>query len=133
MLDYHVGGGGFRLSAGARIDGNRAKLVGAPTSTIALNGTTYSPQQIGTLHARADFATVAPTVTIGYAGTLKHGLKFGIEAGAMFSGSAHIKDITASNGGVAAADLDGERQRIQDQVNDYKVYPILQFSVGYRF
>jgi len=133
MIDYHIAGGGFRISAGARIDGNKARLVGTPSDGATLNGTSYSAAQIGTLRANADFATVAPTVTLGYGGTLKRGLKLGVELGAMFSGSAHMKPITASGGGVAEADLQAERQRIQDKINPYKVYPILQFSVGYRF
>jgi len=133
MIDYHIAGGGFRISAGARINHNKARVAGTPANGATLNGTSYSAAQIGTLRANADFATIAPTVTFGYAGNLGHGFKLGIEAGAMFSGSAHLKPFTATGVGVADADLQAERQRIQDKINPYKVYPILQISVGYRF
>lgn len=32
-----------------------------------------------------------------------------------------------------AADLEAERQSVNDDIDGYKVYPILQVTVGYRF
>lgn len=44
-----------------------------------------------------------------------------------------LRDFTASGGGVAAADLEAERLSLQKDVDGYKVYPILQLTLGYRF
>lgn len=133
MLDYHIGGGGFRLSAGGRINNNHADIKATPTAAVGINGTVYQPAAIGTISGRGDFKSFAPALTLGYAGNLKKGLKFGFEAGALFQGSARIKSFDASGGGVLVADLEAERQSLQDDVDDFKIYPILQLSFGYRF
>ena len=133
MLDYHPGGSGWFLSAGARVNKNKVRANATPPSSATINGTYYTSAQVGTLNATADFAPLAPTLSAGYSGQLKHGLHFGIEAGAMFGGGARMQPITASGGGIAQADLDQERANLQNDVNKYKVYPILQLSLGYRF
>lgn len=133
MLDFHPGGGGFRLSAGARINGNRAEVVATPSTPVTINGRTYTPAQIGTLRGRADTKSLAPVLTIGYGGRAKSGIAFGVEAGAMFQGSVRVQPFTASGTGVAAADLASEQRSLQDDVDGFKVYPVLQLSLGYRF
>lgn len=145
MLDAYPFGGGFRVSGGLRINGNKARGIASPNSgtSYTINGTTYSAADIGTLRADTDIKNVAPALTLGYGGGLSSGLVFGIEAGALFQGSAKIKPLTFT--GVCAgasppptcatlsADLDAERRSVNDDIDGYKVYPILQLSVGYRF
>lgn len=133
MFDYHIGGGGFRLSAGGRINKNRAEVAATPNGPVGINGKTYQPSAVGTISGRAEFKSFAPALTLGYAGNLRKGLKFGFEAGAMFQGAARVTSFKASGGGVLAADLEAERLSLQDDVDDFKIYPILQLSLGYRF
>jgi hypothetical protein len=137
MLDLFPTGGGFRLSAGGRINGNRARAVATPTQPTEVGGVLYSPTQIGTLTGRAETKNFAPALTVGYAGGLRSGFTFGVEAGALFQGKVRIREFT-SNGVFASnaafkASLEAERRDLQDDVDKYKVYPILQVSVGYRF
>ncbi|MCH4151176.1 MAG: hypothetical protein LKF30_04405 [Sphingobium sp.] len=145
MLDVYPFGGGFRVSGGLRINGNKARGIASPNSgtSYTINGTTYSATDIGTLRADTDIKNVAPALTLGYGGGLSNGLVFGVEAGALFQGSVKIKPLTIT--GVCAgasppptcatltADLDAERRSVNDDIDGYKVYPILQLSVGYRF
>lgn len=133
MLDYHVAGSGFVLSGGARINKNKIYATVTPADDIDFGSNFYTPAQVGTLDTHADFKPIAPTFTVGYSGHLRKGVKLGIEAGAMFMGGARVKPITASGGGIAAADLEAERQSLQSDVSKYKVYPVLQLSVGYHF
>lgn len=133
MLDYHIGGSGFFLSGGARLNRNKANAFATPTSSTFIGDREYTPAQIGTLNASADFAPIAPVLTTGYSGRLTKGLKFGIEAGAMFMGGARFSPVTASGGGVQQADLSIERDRLKGDVSKYKVFPILQLSLGYHF
>lgn len=132
MLDFYPGSSGFRLSAGARINGNKAIAIATPASPVTINGTSYTPAQIGTLSGSLDFRSLAPVATLGFSRKSK-GFVLGMEAGAMFQGRARVAQFTASGGGVAAADLAAERDELQDDVSKFKVYPVLQFSLGYRF
>lgn len=133
MVDIFPFGGGFRLSAGARINGNKGHAHATPTSAVTIGKKTYTPAQIGTLEGNADVKSFAPALTVGYGGTMRSGFLFGVEAGALFQGNVRVHELTASNSGVPAAMLETERQSLQSRVDGYKVYPILQFMLGYRF
>ena len=145
MIDVYPFGGGFRVSGGLRVNGNRVRGIAKPNAGASydIDGTTYTAAEIGTLTAETDISNVAPSLTIGYGGGLSKGLVFGIEAGALFQGSVRIKPLTITGtcaGASAppscasiAADLDAERLSVNQDIDNYKVYPILQLSIGYRF
>ena len=145
MIDVYPFGGGFRISGGARINGNKARGIGEPVGgTFTINGTTYDATSFVTsVRADTDIKDFAPALTLGYGGGTSSSFAFGIEAGALFQGSVKIKPLTitgqcATNPaqlGCAniAADLEAERQSVNNDIDGYKVYPILQLTVGYRF
>lgn len=145
MIDVYPFGGGFRVSGGLRVNGNKVRGIAQPDAgaTYEIDGTTYTAAQIGTLTAESEIAKVAPALTIGYGGGRSKGFVFGIEAGALFQGSVRIRPLTITGtcAGASppaacaslAADLEAERQSVNDDISGYKVYPILQLSVGYRF
>jgi hypothetical protein len=144
MIDVYPFGGGFRISGGLRVNGNKARGTGRPNdgSSYTIGGTTYSAADIGTLHAATDINKVAPALTLGYGGGMARGLTFGIEAGALFQGRVKVKPLTVTGlcadtsiGPCAAlaADLEAERQSVNDDIDDYKVYPVLQLTLGYKF
>lgn len=133
MLDLYPFGGGFRVSAGARINGNGGSVTATPESEITINDIEYTPAEVGTLRGKAETKNFAPALSLGYGGSMRSGLMFGVEAGALFQGKVRIRRFTASGGGVNPADLEAERVSIQDDVDDYKIYPILQLILAYRF
>jgi hypothetical protein len=133
MIDVYPFAGGFRLSAGGRYNGNKARAVATPNSNTSVGGQTFTPAQIGTLRGRADVRNWAPALSLGYGGNLRPGFTFGVEAGALFQGRVRISEFTSSTGLVPQARLDAERADLQDDVDDYHIYPILQVSAGWRF
>lgn len=145
MLDLFPFGGGFRLSGGLRVNGNRVRGTAQPNagSNFEIDDVVYTAQQIGTLTARTKINRVAPSLTLGYGGGLSRGVFFGIEAGALFQGSVRIQPLTITGVcagatppagcGTLTQDLEAERQSINEDISGYKVYPILQLSLGYRF
>lgn len=144
MLDVYPLGGGFRMSGGVRVNGNRARGIGVPNdgTSYVIDGTTYTAAEIGTLHAETDINKFAPALTLGYGGGLSNGLTLGVEAGALFQGAVKVKpltvtglcaDITVGPCSSLATDLEAERQSINEDIKDYKIYPILQVTLGYKF
>jgi hypothetical protein len=129
--------GGFRVSAGFRIDKNKVKMRATPSGPVTIGDTSYTAQEIGTLSGNVKAKDFAPTLTLGYAGGLSKGVKFGIDAGAMFQGSPRITDLKAT--GLLASnsdfldDIADEQRKIDDEINKYKVYPMLQISLSYAF
>jgi hypothetical protein len=136
-IDLYPFDGGFRLSAGFRINRNQANAVATPSSSVTVGDATFTPVQIGTLTGNARTNDVAPTLTVGYAGGLTKGIKFGIDAGAMFQGSPTVGELQSTgrfaNDPTFKAQLEKERQDLNNKVDDYKVYPILQLSLFYAF
>jgi hypothetical protein len=137
MLDVYPFGGGFRLSGGVRWVGNEINLRASPTNDVTIGGTTYTPAEIGTLRGTVEPNAVAPVVTLGWTGKLKRGFTLGVEAGAMFQGAAKITNLRANGllGSDAAflADIEAEEEEIEDDIDDYKVWPVVQILVLYRF
>ncbi|WP_129645316.1 hypothetical protein [Peristeroidobacter agariperforans] len=137
MLDWYPTGDGLRISVGARANNNEVELVGAPTTNVTIGGTTYSPAQVGTLVGTVTTDDFAPALTIGYGGTLAKGFTLGAEIGVLWQGKPTIDNLRAT-GPLAGtnqfqADIEREQQRIEDEVSDYDLWPILQLAFLYRF
>jgi len=137
MVDVHPMGNGFRISAGARINNNKVRLAARPTSDVEIGDDTYTPEEIGTLSGTLKAKSFAPALTLGWGGGLTRGLKFGFEAGGMFEGSPRVRNLratgTLSSDPGFQASLRDEAREIEDDVHKYKIYPIVQLAIGYRF
>jgi hypothetical protein len=138
MLDYYPGGEGFRISAGFRLNGHKAVLRASPTTNTTIGPRTVTPVQVGTLRASYRVRDWAPALTVGYAGDIAPRLSLGVEAGAVYHGAPRITSLTSSGGTLSgdpgfAADLESERMLIQNDISDYKFYPVAQVSLAYRF
>lgn len=137
VLDVYPFKSGLRISGGFRIDKNRVRVTSTPTSNVTVGDLTFTPAQIGTLSTDIDTREFVPLATVGYAGGLTRGVKFGIDAGVMFQGSPRVKSLTST--GTLASDptfqteLAKERVRLNDKVDDYKLYPVVQLSLFYAF
>ena len=136
MLDLYVFGGGFRVSPGLRVSRNRVTLKATPTANVEIGDETYTPAEIGTLSGEVRAKKLAPTLTVGW-GTSSPGFYFGLDAGAMFQGSPKVKKLTTtgllSTNADLQADLAVEREEIEDDIDNFKIDPILQLALGYRF
>jgi hypothetical protein len=140
MVDIYPFGGSFRISGGARANRSNAGLdaeLSNGQSTIEVGGETYTAAQVGTLSGRAEVKKFAPALTLGWSGGNRRGFMFGFEAGALFQGAVRIREFTSTgtlrNDPNFRASLEDERRSLQDDVDKYKVYPILMTSIGYRF
>lgn len=136
MADLYPFGSHFRVSAGARINRNRVDLSATPTGTTEIGGVEYTAAQIGTLRGRGETKKVAPALTLGWSGAKRRGFMFGFDAGVLFQGAVRVREFRATgalaNDANFRANLEAERRDLQDDVDDYKIYPIVQLSIGYR-
>ncbi|HEV7783746.1 MAG TPA: TonB-dependent receptor [Thermoanaerobaculia bacterium] len=147
LLDFHPGGGGFRLSAGAiyndtRIDGN--SLVPA-SGLYDIGGVQVPSALVGTLDGQIKFDPVVPYVGLGWGNAVGPGrrLRFAADVGAMFQGKGKVTltpQIPAGsplNDPIARAALqvllDREEADIEKDVADYTVYPVVSIGISYRF
>tara|TARA_B000000460_G_C21481106_1_gene377055 strand:- start:341 stop:1042 length:702 start_codon:yes stop_codon:yes gene_type:complete len=139
MVDVYPFGGAFRISAGARINRNRADLLAQlpGEGSVGLGDGTYTAAQVGRISGEADVKGFAPAFTLGWGGSKRRGMFIAADAGVLLQGSVRVREFTATGTSSGdpdfRADLEQERQAIQDDVDDYKVYPIVTLRIGYRF
>ncbi len=133
LADWHPFGNAFRFTAGLMNNGN--ELSGSSTATGITVGDTFYPG-IG-LDAKLDFDSTAPYLGVGWGNALSadRGWGFNVDLGIMYQGSGNVTlTPTGVNAGlVDPADIALEEQRFEDDIKNYKYYPVLSFGVSYRF
>jgi hypothetical protein len=142
LVDLHPFAGGFRLSAGAVYNNNQLDATGRGESgTIEINGVTYPAAAVGSLQATVRWDRASPYLGLGWGTQLQGsgGLYVSADVGAFY------QKPTASLTGTCdpivppaactqlQSDIRAEEAQFQNEVDRYKLYPVLTFGVGYRF
>lgn len=140
LVDWHPFAGWFRLSTGVVFDQNSLKLTGDATDSggsYEINGNTYSAAQVGTLSAAVKFRAAAPYLGIGWSdSSTQSGLHFVADVGVVAQGTP--KASLSATGSAASnaqfrSDLRQEQARLQDSLDAFRWYPVIQLGLGYRF
>ncbi len=147
LLDFHPGGRGFRLTAGAVWNGTKVEgsSLRPDSGFYDIGGVPVPADILGTLDAEADFDPFAPYAGIGWGNAVGANQKIGFsfEIGTMFQGEADV-ELTP----VLPADspintplarealqilLDREEREIEEDAADYDIYPVVSIGLTYRF
>jgi len=140
LIDVHPFKGAFRISGGVVYNGNELESEATPTSPIEIGDVTYltPATQVGTLKGEVDFDDIAPYLGLGWDTSFGKEGAFGFIAdlGVMYQGSPEV-ELTA-NGTLAGnpafqAELAKEEKNIQDDLDDFKFYPVISVGFSYRF
>lgn len=138
FVDWHPFGNSFMITGGAYFGEKSLALLATPTANVQIGNQTFTPAQVGTLGIAADLEDTAPFVGIGFDTTFENpGVALKFIAGAMFTGSPQV-DLTASGGTLAndanfQTQLALEEQTLQDDINDYEIYPVVQAGLTFSF
>lgn len=152
VLDVHPFKGSFRLSAGLLGNGNKADLNGRCPDTCEVGDLTVSGDN-ARVGGDIDFKSVAPYLGLGFGNAMSGtpGLYGIFDLGVLFQGkpkanlfASGTATVTDENGNTRsnvdlATDPDvqqaiaKEEASLQDDVKDYKFYPVLNVGIGYRF
>ena len=142
LMDVHPFAGSFRLSAGAVINSNRLDANGrADGGTIDINGVSYPADAVGTLQAGVRWDRTNPYLGLGWgaAPQVSPGFFFSADVGAFYTRpTATLTGACGPALPVAActqlqSDIRAEETSFRDEINKYKLYPVLTIGVGYRF
>ena len=139
LADWFPFANNFRISGGLMVNQNEVTLTGKPTrGTYSINGTTYPAILVGNLTGKGDFNTVAPYAGIGYGGAFSDtgNWSFFFDLGVLFQGSPNVSytaDGILANNPIFLANLEQERQDLEDDLEKYQYYPVLSFGVTYKF
>jgi hypothetical protein len=147
LLDWHPGGGGFRLSGGLVY--NDTEITGnslPPRSGIYVIGGVPIPAAIlGTLDASIEFEPVVPYAGLGWGRPPRAGggLGFSLDLGVVFQGKGEVTltpNLPADsplNTPVAREALqiliEREESELEEDIADYDLYPVVSLGISYRF
>ena len=130
---------GFVISGGAYVGQKALDLEATPTANVEIGGTSFTPEQVGTLTTRTEFRRVAPYIGIGYDTFLRgrSDWSFNARAGVMFAGSGDVSLVSAngtlSNNPILQDELRNEIRQIEEDIEQYKYYPVISVGVTRRF
>jgi hypothetical protein len=133
LVDFFPMKGNFRLSAGFFKNRNELDMVSTPTVPVDIGDNTYPPAAVGTLTGNVQFKSYVPYLGIGWGNAARPGsrVRFVFDLGVMSQG-AGVANLFASSGLVTPADLAIEEQTIEDDIKDYKLWPVLAFGISFR-
>lgn len=139
LVDWHPFSGGFRATVGLLLNNNELDMTAKSAVSYDIAGTTYTPAEIGTFGGTVDFNNTAPYVGIGWGNAVEKGqrLTFSFELGVVMQGSPKV-DFTASGGTLSSdptllANLATEEAELEDDLNDFDVYPVVSLGLGFQF
>jgi hypothetical protein len=144
LFDWYVlSGSKFHLTGGLVYNGNRFDAVGKadPLGRFNLNNDSYTAADVGVLTGRVEYRKAAPYLGIGWGNALATGSpwQFNADLGAFYQGNANVKlvSIGCTTSQLVcetlAKDVESARQSFGDDINKFKVYPVLRASLSYRF
>jgi len=140
---YALGGNKFHLTGGLVYNGNRFDAVGKANALgqFKLNNNSYTAADVGVLSGHIDYRKAAPYLGIGWGNALAQSSRWNLNAdlGAFYQGNANVKltsiGCTTSQTvcQTLASDVAAVRESFGEDLNKFKVYPVLRASLSYRF
>jgi hypothetical protein len=127
----------FRVTAGIFSNGNELNMVSAEPGDFSIGGDFYTAAEVGTLASTTSFPSAAPYFGVGFDFELfgKAGLNF--DFGVLWQGDPDVALVAA--GGTLVDDptfqasLEAERLALEDEISNFKAYPVVSLSIVYNF
>jgi len=142
LLDWHVFGGDFRVSAGMAESSIAFSGRATPRETfVEFGNQTFRSADIERIDANVDFDRFVPYLGIGRGNSLAGGTwSFVGDVGVLFQGSPNSRvSATASDSaapGVQAMlnqQAQAEANRLSEEIENFRFYPVIRFALMYRF
>lgn len=138
-LDWYPTGSGFRLSAGLFL--NQNEITNDATCNNAavceLGNDTFAAAALGTVSTKISFAPLAPYFGLGFGNPLKEqGFSLLLDIGVLLQGSADVdmkSSGTCNSSSTCMEELKNEEKEIEDEIKNFKFYPVVNLGLGYRF
>lgn len=140
LLDVHPSGKGTRLSVGGVFSKNKVTGASPASGTVTVNGVTYPIASVGTIDGEVTANDVCPYLGLGWGNAVRPGsrVRFAFDVGVFYQGAPKVS-LTAHPVNPALvpptfyADLEKERQKVEDDASKYKFYPAVNLGLSYRF
>ena len=143
LLDWHPGGGWFRLSGGIVPNADKATLDAVPSGgTFTFNNVLHNASEVGSATGSVKVNSVAPYLGIGFGNPVGRDTtwSFGTDLGVMYLGKPKASltvtcsaSISASQCAQLQSDASAEVDQLNDTISNLRWYPVVQFHIGRKF
>lgn len=126
----------FRFTAGLYSNGNELNMVSTDSFTFDIGNQTYTSAEVGTLSSTTSFGSTAPYVGIGYDFSLFGKVGMNLDLGVLWQGEpdvALMADGLLASDPAFLAELEAERLQLEDEVSDYKAWPVITLGFVFNF
>ncbi len=138
LVDWHVFGTEFRITLGAisnsnEVTANSKDLAGV----IEVGDQTFTSAEVGRLEGKIDFDKLAPYLGIGWGRAADRGwaLLFDLGIAMQGDGDADLRSVggTFSNDPRLLAEIEREELELEEDLEDYDLYPVVGVHLLYTF
>lgn len=136
LLDWHPGGGSFRLTAGYILNSNELQLSAKPALEYTIGDVTYDASDVANLGGSVTFSD-GPYIGLGWGNAARSGFGFSFELGAVYQGSPDLEltgtctDVSVC--GTFDEELAEEEKAAQKDLDSYEWYPQVAIGISYGF
>lgn len=132
----------FRVTAGAYANDNEVQLASLDTggANFTIGGDTFSSTDIGQLQSVTSFDSTSPYVGVGYDFEIFGKVGLNLDFGVLWQGEPSVTLVATGFDNAPPAvqaqlgpALEAERLEIEDEVSDYKAWPVLSLGFVYNF
>lgn len=138
FADWFPFGGGFRLVGGVTANDSKMDFNAQGTGNATINGNTVNMSG-NYFNVQLKYPAVTPYLGIGYGHQVaEKGLGFYFDLGVTFGSytaevDTNLVGKTGSAGTITQADVDAQKQAMNDSLGGYKYLPSLSLGLVYRF
>ncbi len=126
----------MRLTAGYYSNGNELLMLNDQMADQEIGGVVYPGAGIGTITSTTTFANGAPYFGIGYDFSIAGKIGMNLDFGVLWQGEP---EVTLTSDGALSSDpgfqaaMEAERQELEEDMSDFKAWPVLQIGFVYKF
>lgn len=136
MIDWRPWGSVTHFTAGVVFNGNEIGAASRADASYTIGGMTYAAADVGNLTGKATFDSVVPYAGLGWRMPVAPKTSLNLELGVVFQGSPALTLV--ADGPIASdplfqAELDSEVAQFQEDIEDYKYYPVVVLGIARRF
>ncbi len=132
----------FRLTLGAFSNGNEVQLRSQDSGALTydLGGTPYPAGSVGRLQSTTSFGSTAPYAGVGFDFELFGKAGINLDFGVLWQGEPSVTleasnwdNLSAPEQALLGPALDRERADLEDEMSDFKAWPVISLAFVYNF
>ena len=129
----------FRFTVGGFSNGNELQMVSRETS-VNIGGTVYDTSTYGTLNSVTTFEDIAPYAGVGFDFELFGKAGLNLDFGVLWQGDPLVSldlsgwdSLSAAEQALIGPALEAERAELEDDISDFKAWPVVSLAFVYNF